>query len=155
MRNINKEVQMEFNKRQSKVDASNEKYTAVEINTHCDLVEKLFSEVLDADVDDGGLAAEKYNAICLTAITEELSNYRFNLQRIEMLKESLELDLIHVTTRYLITDDKALISPSGYHPTQHVFVKPSIAIQSDNLDWVRHSNIRLKAFDMHRGIYDV
>ena len=161
MRNFEEELHSKINALEVKVDESNEKYTAVEINTHCDLVEKLFSEMMDGDVDDAltegarGLAAKKYNALCLTAIAQDLAGYRNQLLEIEMLKESLQLNLIHVTTRYLITDAKGLNSPSGYHPTEHVFVQPNIAIQSDSLDNVPNCNVKLRAFDMQRGSYAV
>jgi len=155
MRNFNKELQNKINKLQSKVDASNQKYTAVKINTHCDLMERLFSEMMDKTLDD---VDRKASAILWrfsgeTTIGEDLAGYTNNLLEIEMLKESLELNLIHVTTRYLITDAKGLNSPSGYHATEHVFIQPRIAIQSDCPIPVPSCNVKLRAFDMQRGSF--
>jgi len=153
MRNFKKELQNKINKLQSKVDASNEKYTAVEINTHCDLVEKLFSEMMDNTLDDVDrkASAKLWRDSGETTIGEDLAGYRNQLHQIEMLEESLNLDLIHVTTRYLITDAKELISPAGYHYSDNVIVQPTnIAIQSNSIKNVPSCNVDLRAFDMQR-----
>jgi hypothetical protein len=51
---------------------------------------------------------------------------------IESLKVSLALDLIHVATKYVITD-RDLISPSGFHTEDRVFVKNSVFILTNDL----------------------
>ena len=155
MRNFKKELQNKINNLQVMVNASNEKYTAVEIVTHCDLMERLFSEMMDKTLDD---VDRKASAILWrfsgeTTIGEDLAGYRNQLLQIEMLEESLKLNLFEVTTRYLITDAKDLISPAGYHSSEHVFVQPRIAIQSDCPIPVPSCNVKLRAFDMQRGSF--
>ena len=156
MRNFEEELYRKINALEVKVDESNQKYTAVEINTHCDLMERLFSEMMDKTLDD---VDRKASAILWrfsgeTTIGEDLAGYRNQLLQIEMLEESLKLNLLHVTTRYLITDAKELISPAGYHYSDNVIVQPSnIAIQSDSLKNLPSCNVDLRAFDMQRGSY--
>jgi len=152
MRNFEEELYRKINALEVKVDESNIKYTAVEINTHCDLMERLFSEMMDKTLDD---VDRKASAILWrfsgeTTIGEDLAGYRNQLHQIEMLEESLKLNLFEVTTRYLITDSKDLISPAGYHSSDHVFVQPTnIAIQSDSLKNLPSCNVDLRAFDMN------
>ena len=155
MRDFTQELNIKINALQVMVNASNEKYTAGAINTHCDRMEKLFTEMMDTTLDDVDrkASAKLWRDDCETTIGEDLAGYRNQLLQIEMLKESLQLDLIHVTTRYLITDAKALSSPSGYHATEHVFVQPRIAIQSDCPIPVPSCNVKLRAFDMQRGSF--
>jgi len=155
MRDFTQELNIKINALEVKVDESNAKYTAVEINTHCDLMERLFSEMMDKTLDD---VDRKASAILWrfsgeTTIGEDLAGYRNQLLQIEMLEESLKLNLFEVTTRYLITDAKDLISPAGYHSSEHVFVQPRIAIQSDCPIPVPSCNVKLRAFDMQRGSF--
>ena len=151
MRDFTQELNIKINALQVKVDESNLKYTAGEINTHCDHMEKLSTEMFDTTLDmvDRKASAKLWSDDCETTIGEDLAGYRNQLLQIEMLEESLKLNLLHVTTRYLITDDKELISPAGYHYSDNVIVQPSnIAIQSDSLTNLPRCNVDLRAFDM-------
>lgn len=51
----------------------------------------------------------------------ELASYR----------ETLAADLIHITTDYAIVS-KALTSPAGFHPSERIFLQPTICIQTNN-----------------------
>tara|TARA_B100000795_G_scaffold43345_1_gene28403 strand:- start:2271 stop:2738 length:468 start_codon:yes stop_codon:yes gene_type:complete len=151
MRNFEEELYRKINALEVKVDESNLKYTAVEINTHCDHMEKLSTEMFDTTLDivDRKASAKLWRASGETTIGEDLAGYRNQLLQIEMLEESLKLNLFEVTTRYLITDDKELISPAGYHYSDRVFVQPTnIAIQSNSIKNVPSCNVDLRAFDM-------
>lgn len=151
MRNFEEELYRKINALEVKVDESNLKYTAVEINTHCDHMEKLSTEMFDTTLDivDRKASAKLWSDDCETTIGEDLAGYRNQLLQIEMLEESLKLNLFEVTTRYLITDDKELISPAGYHYSDRVFVQPTnIAIQSNSIKNVPSCNVDLRAFDM-------
>ena len=152
MRNFEEELHSKINALQVKVDESNLKYTAGEINTHCDHMEKLSTEMFDTTLDivDRKASAKLWSDDCETTIGEDLAGYRNQLLQIEMLEESLKLNLFEVTTRYLITDSKELISPAGYHYSDHVFVQPTnIAIQSDSLKNLPSCNVDLRAFNMN------
>ena len=78
-----------------------------------------------------------------------------NLEEIKMLKESLELDLIEVTKRYLVTNAKELVSPSGFHPSDRVFIQPKLGIQVNNLKNVPDSNVELHAYDMESSSFSI
>ena len=62
------------------------------------------------------------------------------LREIELLEGSLKVDLVYVSTKYVMTDSE-LLSPAGFYFDERVFVKPStgVFIMTDKLP--RHSNI--------------
>ena len=64
---------------------------------------------------------------------------------VEMLKVSLAQNLVHVTTKYIITDSD-LVSPSGFHPDDKVFVRNAIFIMTDSLPSSLSDN--LKAYEV-------
>ena len=50
------------------------------------------------------------------------------------LEKTLELDLMYVKTRYLITGkNEQLASPAGFSPKSHVFVQTRMAIHTNKL----------------------
>ena len=68
-----------------------------------------------------------------------------NLYRqIDMFKETVEIELATVRTRYLLTD-AGLQSPAGFDIDSGVWVKNSVWIETDRLP--RQSN--LNCYDMH------
>lgn len=46
-------------------------------------------------------------------------------------RETLALDLVHITTDYAIVS-ASLTSPAGYHPSERVFVQPAICIPTND-----------------------
>ena len=81
----------------------------------------------------------------LTATEAELAGYRADFERLsedaslhnavrerENLVATLDLDLMHVATKYVVTDSDSLLSPAGYHPNTRIFVQTKIAIHTAN-----------------------
>ena len=67
---------------------------------------------------------------------------------IDRLKASLDLELVEISTRYLLTDSK-LTSPSGFHPSDNVWVKSgSVWIETNRMP--RQTN--LNCYDIHKTI---
>ena len=64
---------------------------------------------------------------------------------VEMLKVSLASNLVHVPTKYVITDSD-LISPSGFHPDDKVYIKNDVFIMTDSLPSSLSNN--LKAYEV-------
>ena len=64
---------------------------------------------------------------------------------VEMLKVSLASNLVHVPTKYVITDSD-LISPSGFHPDDKVYIKNDVFIMTDSLPSSFSNN--LKAYEV-------
>jgi len=57
-------------------------------------------------------------------------------QDLERLQGTLGQDLVHLPQRYIISDSQdPILSPSGYHPNERVFVRPSgnVLINSSRL----------------------
>jgi len=68
-----------------------------------------------------------------------------NLYReLDQFRESLDVELATVSTRYLITDGK-LISPAGFSVGEPVWIKNEVWIETDRAP--RYSN--LNVYDMH------
>lgn len=64
-------------------------------------------------------------------IANENSQLARMTEEMNMLKHTLTLNLVEVKTDFVITE-KALISPSGFHPDQKVFVQNEIMICTNN-----------------------
>lgn len=54
------------------------------------------------------------------------------METIKMFENSLTLDLVEITTKYIITDE-TLTSPSGFSPSEKVFINNNIMIQTNRL----------------------
>ena len=143
MRNFKSEIQKQIDSLQNKVDVLNNKYTPEQIKDECSYITKTFTGIFDT----ADLSKRKPNI--------DLISYEMNIEEIKMLKESLDLDLIEVTKRYLVTNAKELVSPSGFHPSDHVFIQPKLAIQVNNLKNVPATNVQLHAFDMNGKAYSI
>jgi hypothetical protein len=94
---------------------------------------------LKAHVEEHGV--EKYHAMV------EMSGKAMKAVEIEMLKKTLDLELFKLDTsaKYLIVDGP-LLSPSGFHPSELVFVKRDVVIHTNKLPRSLSSN--LKAYDV-------
>ena len=66
-------------------------------------------------------------------------------QFIDCLREALEMDLVEVTSRYLITDEIPFI-PAGFDASDRVYIKTDVFIQTDELPKQLSEN--LKAYDV-------
>lgn len=63
-----------------------------------------------------------------------LSTRALETDTLARFEETMELDLMHVETRYLITgEDEQLLSPAGFSPKSHVFVQTRMAIHTNEL----------------------
>jgi len=113
-------------------------YTAAELAAGVERSKELYAE-LDAD-----MTAERKlewqaeykrvgEAVSVSRAIETLANYR----------ATLEADLMHTPCRYVVTDTSRLVSPAGFHPEDHVFLKTQIAIHTDDPSSVPSSNVRL------------
>ena len=58
-------------------------------------------------------------------------------------QETLSADLMTVETKYVVTDEKQLTSPAGFHPDDKVFVQTKIAIHTNTLKNIPASNVEL------------
>tara|TARA_R110000772_G_C13132795_1_gene423085 strand:+ start:250 stop:681 length:432 start_codon:yes stop_codon:yes gene_type:complete len=143
MRNFKAEIQKQIDTLQNKVDVLNQKYTPEQIKDECDYITKTFTDIFDT----ADISKRKHKT--------DLIGYEMNIEEIKMLKESLELDLIEVTKRYLVTNAKELVSPSGFHPSDRVFIQPKLALQVNNLKNVPATNVQLHAFDMQGKAYSI
>tara|TARA_R110002073_G_scaffold7937_8_gene44363 strand:+ start:104 stop:574 length:471 start_codon:yes stop_codon:yes gene_type:complete len=156
MKNLKAEIQKQIDTLQNKVDVLNQKYTPEQIKDECDFREELMNNISKEEVNTPAKkkALNKWMSYW-TPAGDELSGYRNMINEIELLKESLDLDLIEVTKRYLVTNAKELVSPSGFHPSDHVFIQPKLAIQVNNLKNVPATNVQLHAFDMNGSAYSI
>ena len=143
MRNLKLEIQKQIDSLQKRIDVLDKKYTPEQIKDECDYMATIFTDTFDKE----DFLKRKHKT--------DLIGYEMNLEEIKMLKESLELDLIEVTKRYLVTNAKELVSPSGFHPSDRVFIQPKLGIQVNNLKNVPNSNVQLHAFDMQGKAYSI
>tara|TARA_R110000824_G_scaffold16252_2_gene67560 strand:+ start:687 stop:1094 length:408 start_codon:yes stop_codon:yes gene_type:complete len=60
---------------------------------------------------------------------QKMLRHHFTQER-DQLAHTLTLNLMKVETKYLITNE-TLVSPSGFHPDEKVFIQTQIAIHSD------------------------
>lgn len=63
---------------------------------------------------------------------------------LRMYERTMEADLTKIATRYIITDSN-LISPSGFHASDLVFITNKVMIQTNRLP--RNLSRNLKAYD--------
>ena len=143
MRNLKAEIQKQIDSLQKRIDVLDKKYTPEQIKDECDYLTTIFTGIFDRE----GFLKRKHKT--------DLIGYEMNIEEIKMLKESLELDLIEVTKRYLVTNAKELVSPSGFHPSDRVFIQPKLALQVNNLKNVPATNVQLHAFDMQGKAYSI
>ena len=63
---------------------------------------------------------------------EEIRNFDTSLALLDdeykRLNETLGQDLMEVKTKYVATDVNQLVSPSGFHPSEPVFIQTKVAI---------------------------
>ena len=103
--------------------------------------EQAFKELMKA-VDNGGDLVEAAKLLDGKDI-EIGSQYKNAIDTLQMLKTSVDLDLMIISdqARYvLIGKDENLISPSGFHPSQRVYIKTQAAVQTNRLP--KYSNLK-------------
>ena len=125
------------------------------------------STVLD-NATDAEIKQSGYDAIRMGLLLDELSveavnnkpelleefstlDLTLNNAKIEMhqLLETLKHDLMHVSTRYVVTNSNDLTSPAGYHPDEKVFLQTGIAIHTDSLDNLPNCDQKLYSFEIN------
>ena len=124
---------------------------------------KVLDNATDAEIKQSG-----YDAIRMGLLLDELSveavnnkpelleefstlDLTLNNAKIEMyqLLETLKHDLMHVSTRYVVTNSNDLTSPAGYHPDEKVFLQTGIAIHTDSLDNLPNCDQKLYSFEIN------
>ena len=143
MRNLKLEIQKQIDSLQNKIDALDKKYTPEQIKDECDYIATTLTGIFNRE----DFLKRKHKT--------DLIGYEMNIEEIKMLKESLGLDLIEVTKRYFVTNAKELVSPSGFHPSDRVFIQPKLGIQVNNLKNVPDSNVELHAYDMESSSFSI
>jgi hypothetical protein len=61
----------------------------------------------------------------------ELGRFAGRQNEIDMYEHTLTLNLMRVETKYVITNEPNLVSPSGFHPDEKVYVQTQIAIHTN------------------------
>lgn len=87
----------------------------------------------------------------ITPFSSELAEINLQLGR---LNATLRIELIQVTTRYVITAD-TLISPAGFHPDEHIFKRPAHALYVDIIPTLyrrRDYQGMMKCYDMRTKV---
>ena len=102
------------------------------------------SEILDELRDESGqkdTLVEEFKSLDLTLNNafHELKNF----------KDTMAADLMVVSTRYVVINNKDLISPAGFHPDEKVYIQSTIAIHTDSLENLPSSNEKLYAFEVN------
>jgi hypothetical protein len=102
------------------------------------------SEILDELKDESGqkdTLVEEFKTLDLTLNNafHELKNF----------KDTMAADLMVVSTRYVVINNKDLISPAGFHPDEKVYIQSTIAIHTDSLENLPSSNEKLYAFEVN------
>lgn len=120
----------------------------------CDKQADLYREELKSL---GGLYDEgPTDEEAIKACYDSLSKYKLALDIyhsyvvIDNLNETLASDLVHVPTRYLVTDDDSLQSPAGANLSDRIFKAGQINLCVDDLASVPRSNVELKAYDIDK-----
>ena len=84
----------------------------------------------------------------------EIYNFYSAQSELKGYLESLAADLVKVSTRYLVSDTKALVSPAGFSVEDRVFIQPAIAIHADHLGGLPRSNVKLYGHDVDAMVAD-
>ena len=101
----------------------------------------LLDELSVAEVNDKPELLEEFSTLDLT-----LNNAKIEMHQ---LLETLKHDLMHVSTRYVVTNSNDLTSPAGYHPDEKVFLQTGIAIHTDSLDNLPNCDQKLYSFEIN------
>ena len=106
-------------------------------------------------LEDSQKAYKEFSALVKASAFKDVTEELFDLiqkaqnhKQIEMLQATLAADLVKVQTRFLIVgNDESLVSPAGFHPSELVFVKTNVCIQTDKLP---RNLSGCKAYDMSK-----
>jgi len=101
----------------------------------------LLDELSVAEVNDKPELLEEFSTLDLTLNNAKIEMYQ--------LLETLKHDLMHVSTRYVVTNSNDLTSPAGYHPDEKVFLQTGIAIHTDSLDNLPNCDQKLYSFEIN------
>jgi len=101
----------------------------------------LLDELSVAEVNDKPELLEEFSTLDLT-----LNNAKIEMHQ---LLETLKHDLMHVSTRYVVTNSNDLTSPAGYHPDEKIFLQTGIAIHTDSLDNLPNCDQKLYSFEIN------
>ena len=125
------------------------------------LLEKIREQ--QAIIDAGSISVDEANEVtarwCKALVSEDVETLKSIDEQmpvdasavsnaassVEMLKVSLASSLVHVPTKYVISDSP-LVSPSGFHPDDKVYIKNDVFIMTDSLP--RSLSNNLKAYEV-------
>jgi hypothetical protein len=104
--------------------------------------------------EEAALGYEEWDSVCLETepglffqlaehLQAEIGAHEM-YQQLDQLRESLDLELATVSTRYLVTDG-ALISPAGFGIGEPVYIKNDIWVETDRVPEYCNLNV----YDMH------
>ena len=135
--------------KRNKMDAKQNRATIIgKMREHQAIIDTGSITVVEANdmTAEWGKALESEDTNALQRINERMPADAFPISNaarsIEILKETLDMDLTHVPTRYVISDED-LISPGGFHPESKVYVKNNVFIMADILPSAISGNLKV------------
>jgi len=99
----------------------------------------MFDHLTDVPVPAANLAGlpENFEAV------SEKARRASEEDHLARLQATLASNLMVGTKSYIVSNEKNLVSPAGFHPSEKVFVQTRIAIHTDSLDNLPASNVKL------------
>ena len=115
---------------------------------------KMLDELRDAKANkDDVLSYDEMNDAITDALVEEFKTLDLTLNNafheLKNFKDTMAADLMVVHTRYVVINNKELISPAGFDPDEKVYIQSTIAIHTDSLEHMPSSNKKLYAFEVN------
>ena len=115
---------------------------------------KMLDELRDAKANkDDVLSYDEMNDAITDTLVEEFKTLDLTLNNafheLKNFKDTMAADLMVVHTRYVIINNKELISPAGFDPDEKVYIQSTIAIHTDSLKHMPRSNEKLYAFEVN------
>ena len=115
---------------------------------------KMLDELRDAKANkDDVLSYDEMNDAITDTLVEEFKTLDLTLNNafneLKNFKDTMAADLMVVHTRYVVINNKELISPAGFDPDEKVYIQSTIAIHTDSLEHMPSSNEKLYAFEVN------
>ncbi len=91
-------------------------------------LEEKFSEGIgpdQADLDFIQELNEEENTLLRNRLTLECE--------LDGLKQTMMLDLVEITKKFIVTTERTLINPKGFTPDERVYVRPAVFFQFDKI----------------------
>ena len=101
------------------------------ITDQCATINAATNTLADSRLATQDLAAAPFDPITWAGLATRAALANAT-DRLAALNETLTAPLMHVATRYVITDTRALTSPAGFHPDTNIYNQTMIAIHTDD-----------------------